>query len=390
MDISCQFNEISENTDDAELSFATPEIAASVSKFHHSIPGYKPTPLVTLSALANRLGVAEILVKDESQRFDLNAFKVLGASYAIAKMLGKKLGIKHNDLTFDNLYARRAEFQDITFVTATDGNHGRAVAWAANKLGCRSVVYMPKGSSPARLDAIKRLATDASITTKNYDDTVAFAESVAIKNNWILLQDTAWEGYEEVPLNIMQGYFSLITEYMAQTQNILPTHVFLQAGVGSYAASIVAILQSIAGKSAPKCIVVESNDAACLYESNKQGQMFRVEGDMPTIMAGLACGEPSYSALPVLNSGASAFIKCDDDVAQLGMRVLGNPLNGDERIVSGESGAVTLGLVYQLLSNESFAEYKDRMGITKESIILLISTEGDTDPDAYRDIVWSL
>jgi len=391
IEISCQLNNIKHKHDSSLFDFANDKIATSVANFHESLPNYKPTPLVRLSSLADRLGIDELLIKDESQRFELNAFKVLGASYAIAKVLGNKLNLGDYELTYERILSEKSKFQEITFVTATDGNHGRAVAWAAEKFSCKAIVYMPKGSSLARLKAIKQFGSEASITDKNYDDTIIYAEKMAKDNGWVLLQDTSWDGYEEVPIHIMQGYFTLITEFLRQEQNIWPTHVFVQAGVGSLAAAILAYLYNLTNKTTPIFVVVEPQGAPCLYESMKlcDGEPYRIKGDLVTIMSGLACGEPSHLGLRILKAGTNAFIKCSDDVARRGMKVLGNPLAGDQAIISGESGAVTLGLVYELLSNRQPCNIKDELCITSNSKILLFSTEGDTDPDAYREVVWS-
>ena len=391
IEISCQLNNIKHKLDSSLFDFANDKIATSVANFHESLPNYKSTPLVRLSSLADKLGIDELLIKDESQRFELNAFKILGASYAIAKVLGNKLNLGDYELTYERILSEKSKFQEITFVTATDGNHGRAVAWTAEKFNCKAIVYMPKGSSLARLKAIKQFGSEASITDKNYDDTVIYAEKMGKDNGWVLLQDTSWDGYEEVPIHIMQGYFTLITEFLRQEQNIWPTHVFVQAGVGSLAAAILAYLYNLTNKTTPIFVVVEPQGAPCLYESIKlcDGEPYRIKGDLATIMSGLACGEPSHLGLRILKAGTNAFIKCSDDVARRGMKVLGNPLAGDQTIISGESGAVTLGLVYELLSNRQPCNIKDELCITSNSKILLFSTEGDTDPDAYREVVWS-
>lgn len=388
--ISCQINALPETDNPSLLAFANVEMANHVSTFHSSLPNYTPTPLVKLSRLANRLEIKELLIKDESHRFDLNAFKVLGASYAIAKYLAEMLELKDDELTFSKILAEQSRYEHVTFVTATDGNHGRAVAWSAKLFGCKSVVYLPKGSSPTRLKAIHKCGAEASITMLNYDDTVIHANQKAQEEGWILLQDTSWEGYKKVPRHIMQGYFTLVTEFLNQEQETWPTHLFMQAGVGSLAAAILAYLCSLSDRPTPKFIVVEPQGAPCLYESirRNKGTPFRVKGDLPTIMAGLACGEPSHIGWKILKSAASAFLICSDDVALRGMRVLGNPLEGDQRIISGESGAVTLGALFEILSNKQYRTIKEALNLTSASKVLLFSTEGDTDPEVYRDIVW--
>ncbi len=387
--ISCLLNNIPETPDSAVFSFADKQTANNVFNFHSSLPKYESTPLVKLSGLASYLGIKEIFVKDESKRFDLNAFKVLGASYAIAKYLGDLLELSEEELTFNNIFENKSSYKHITFVTATDGNHGRAVAWSAKLFGCKAVVYMPKGSSPTRLDAIKKYGAEASITAQNYDDTVNYANQQAHEEGWILIQDTAWQGYEKIPLQIMQGYFTLVTEYLKQEPNIWPTHVFVQAGVGSLPAAILAHLWNLSDGPMPTFIVVEAQGAPCLYESKRMNELTRVEGDLPTIMAGLACGKPSLIAWDILKSAASAFIACSDDIARRGMRVLGNPLTGDQGITSGESGSVTLGALFEILSNQDFCNIKQQLNLNEDSTVLLFSTEGDTDPEVYRDIVWS-
>ena len=373
LNISCLLNDLQTNDDPEIFDFSNIKIVEKVIKFHQSLPGYKPTPLVNLSCLANKLGISHLLVKDESQRFNLNAFKILGASYAIAKVLGNRLNLGEDELIFDKILSAQPEFQNTTFVTATDGNHGRAVAWVSEKLGCKAIVYLPKNSSPARLQAIKQFGAKAFITNFNYDDTVIYAEKMAKQKKWILLQDTSWDGYEKVPTHIMQGYFTLVTEFLSQEPKIWPTHIFLQAGVGSLTAGVLACMYTSAQKNKPKFIVVEPEGAPCLYNSMalNEGRPYRVKGDLPTIMAGLACGEPSRLGLKILKSRAAAFIKCSDHVARQGMKIYANPLPGDGTIISGESGAVTLGLVYELLSNKRFKHLKDKLDITRDAKILL-------------------
>ncbi len=386
--ISCQLGDSTETIDKEELAFINDKTANHVNQFHRSLPNYKATPLVKLSGLASYLGINGLYIKDESHRFDLNAFKVLGASYAIAKYLGRIVGLGDDELQFHKILDQKARYEKTTFVTATDGNHGRAVAWTANLFGCKAVVYMPQGSSPARLEAIKKYGAEASITTMNYDDTVIHANQKAREKGWILLQDTAWEGYQDIPIHIMQGYSTLLTEYLEQEKEIWPTHVFVQAGVGSLAAAILAYFINLSERPTPQFIVVEPKGAPCLFESKKRNKLHRVQGDLPTIMAGLACGEPSHLGWNILKAASSAFLVCSDDVARKGMKVLGNPIDKDQCIISGESGAVTLGTLFELLSNKEFEKIKEDINLNSNSRVLLISTEGDTDPEVYRDIVW--
>lgn len=372
--------------------------AAEIQKtkaFHASFPEYSKTPLRSLDNLAKRLGVGGIHVKDESYRFGLNAFKVLGASFAIAKYLAKCLQVDVSELNFSKLASPeiRRKLGEITFVTATDGNHGRGVAWTARQLNQKAVVYMPKGSSLTRLENIRAEGAVASITDLNYDEAVRLAADHAEKFGWVVVQDTAWTGYEEIPAWIMQGYGTIAAEALEQlnSQGVKkPTHIFLQAGVGSFAGAIEGYFASVFGEEKPKTIIVESDVADCLYRSviANDEQPRIVTGEMATIMAGLACGEPNLIGWEVLRDHSDMFFSCPDEVAAKGMRLLGNPLGTDSSMVSGESGAVTAGLLAFLLEKEELQGAKNSLEFNKDSHILLISTEGDTDPEKYRSIVW--
>lgn len=379
----------------ADLRAFAPTVIDEVRAFHATIPGYEPTPLVGLRALAGRLGLGGLFVKDESYRFGLNAFKVLGGSYAIARLLAERLGRDLADLPYPVLTGDgvKAALGDVVFATTTDGNHGRGVAWTARMLRQKSVVYMPKGSAPFRLEKIRAEGAEAEILDKNYDDCVRFTAEAARKAGWIVVQDTAWEGYRDIPLWIMEGYGTMVDEALQQLQDAgegLPTHVFIQAGVGSLAAMVQAVLRARLGDEAPKVIVVEADRAACFYKSALAGNEapLAVTGDLDTVMAGLACGEPNVIAFEILRDYAEAFVSCSDPVAARGMRLLGNPLRGDGAIVSGESGAVTAGLLSLIMEDPSQKELRQALGLGRESSVLLFSTEGDTDPERYRSIVW--
>lgn len=368
-----------------------------VYEFHKSLPNYKPTPLVDLKNLAVHYGVKKVWLKDESKRFGLNAFKVLGGSYAIGKYLSQRLGKDINELPYNVLISDEVKKQlgDVTFVTATDGNHGRGVAWMANRLKQKSVVYMPKGFAQMRFDAIAREGADVTITDLNYDDAVRLANKGAEEYGWIMVQDTAWDGYEEIPLWIMQGYSTIINEVVEQLKecgNEKPTHVFLQAGVGSFAGAVQGYLAHLYGDDRPITIICEPHGANCIYKSMEanDGNPHNVGGDLTTIMAGLACGEPNTISWKILRDNADFSVSCDDQIAARGMRVLSSPLGDDTRVISGESGAVGLGL-FTILSErkEEFAELMKELKIDENSKILCISTEGDTDVEGYRNIVWN-
>jgi diaminopropionate ammonia-lyase len=375
------------------LDAFTWEEANRARNFHRTIDGYRETPLVSLPNLAEYWGLGGVYVKDESHRFGLNAFKVLGGSYAIGRYLAERLGMDISELPFGRLRSGdlRSRLGDIAFVTATDGNHGRGVAWTASRLGFRSIVYMPAGSSPTRLEAIRRAGAEAEILDMNYDDCVRHAVRMAERHGWVVVQDTAWEGYETIPLWIMQGYASLAVEAIEQFKALgvpKPTHILLQAGVGSFAGAVAALFASVYGDERPAIVIVEPNKADCLYRSAVAGERRIVEGAMDTIMAGLACGEPNPIAWQLLRRFGDMFVSCPDSVAAMGMRMLGNPLKGDPAVISGESGAVTAGLLDHLMTDPAMAEAKARLGLDLSSRVLLISTEGDTDPSRYRDVVW--
>ena len=367
------------------------EQAKSVREFNRSFPMYAPTPLAQLPETAKALGIGAVYVKDESHRFGLNAFKVLGGSYAIGNHLAKKLGKPLSETGYDVLTApeTKKELGDITFITATDGNHGRGVAWTANTLGQRSVVHMPKGSAAERLHNIRAAGADADIIDGNYDDAVRLSRKEAAENGWVIVQDTSWPGYEEIPGWIMQGYCTMALEAYEQLPQ-KPTHMFLQAGVGSMAGAVAAFFADVYGQDRPKVIVVEPNSADCFYRTAKadDGKLHIVTGDVPTSMAGLACGEPCSIAWEILQSCADHFIAFPDWAAAKGMRILGNPLGADDRVISGESGASAFGCMAAILTEPALAEIKAELGLDGTSRVLFFSTEGATDRENYRKIVW--
>ncbi len=371
--------------------FLSMEACRNVSAYHKSFPAYTETPLVELKDTAEYLGLKNLYVKDESYRFGLNAFKVLGGSYAMGVYLAEKLGIELSEMTYDKLASKEAKEKlgDMTFITTTDGNHGRGVAWTAQQLGYNSVVKMPKGSAQERLDNIKACGSDAEITDMNYDDAVRHCNELAEKNGWIMVQDTAWEGYEEIPKNIMRGYATMAFEAIEQLGDVVPTHVFLQAGVGSLAGAVAGLVANHYGDKKPMIVIVEPNAADCIYRTAeaKDGKLHFVGGDMQTIMAGLACGEPNQIGWDVLTETAEYAVSCPDWVAAHGMRLLGNPVGKDTKIVSGESGAATTGFVSSVMQREQLKELKEKLNLNEDSVVLCFSTEGDTDRANYKAIV---
>lgn len=377
------------------IDFINKEEIEKIRNFHRSFSEYKVTPLHSLSELAKELGVSNIWIKDESYRFGLNSFKSLGGSYAIGKYIAKKLNMDISELSFEMLNSKdiKEKLGDLTFVTATDGNHGRGIAWFANQIGQKSVVFMPKGSSEIRLNNIRKEGAEASITDLNYDDAVRLATKYADENNGVIIQDTAWDGYEEIPTWIMQGYVTLIDEAIDQINTLdkgIPTHVFLQAGVGSFAGTVQGYLEYAFGNNRPITTIVEPNEAACIFKSAEINDQkpHAVTGFMETIMAGLNCGEPNTIGWNILRDYSDMYISCPDYVSARAMRILANPLNGDPKVVSGESGAVGLGILSLILEEDGLKEIAEKLNINKDSKILVISTEGDTDPENYKRIVW--
>ncbi len=363
--------------------------------FHMQIPGFKMSPLKNLNNLARMFGVGGIWIKDEAQRLELNSFKVLGGSFALYKYIQKKLGREGEPLTYEYLVSDevKKKLGVLTFASATDGNHGRGIAWAAGKLGHKCNIYVHSETSKARIQAIRDYGATVTIIDGNYDDAVRQVAVDAEKNGWIIISDTSWDGYTTVPLWIMQGYATMMLETQEQfsAQGIVkPTHVFVQAGVGALAASVIGFYYSLFGKDAPVCTVVEPEKAACLYESVQaaDGAPHSVTGALDTIMAGLACGEPSPIAWGILKKTADAFISCPDYIAAKGMRIYATPLKGDPFIVSGESGAVTLGALIGILTEKGLEDLKSFLKLDEKSQILLINTEGNTDPVQFRQIIW--
>ncbi len=375
-----------------EIHQFTPAQAEMVNAYHRSFPDYAPTPLISLSSLSEALGVSGIYVKDESHRFGLNAFKALGGSYAIGRYLAQKLGVSPEEMTFPRLTSPevKEKIGEITFCTATDGNHGRGVAWTANRLGQDCVVYMPKGSAEERVRNIEKLGAQVIVTDMPYDDTVRLARKTAEKNGWITVQDTAWEGYQEIPLNVMQGYTTMAREAFCQMNEEAPTHIFLQAGVGSMAGAVAGLFKLLCHPAEPKVVVVEPHNADCHFRSAQAGDgSIRITpGDLQTIMAGLACGEPNPISWSLLRCAAHFCLSVPEYAAADGMRVLGAPIGGDEKIISGESGASAFGAFYELMTRPALASMRAELGLNRDSRVLFFSTEGATDTVNYRKIVW--
>jgi diaminopropionate ammonia-lyase len=339
--------------------------------FHKSLSAYKSTPLIELPALAKRFGVSNIFVKDESFRFGLHAFKGLGASYAIHEILRKKPQTK-------------------TFCTATDGNHGRAVAWSAKREGKHSVVFVPKGTTDYRIDAIKKEGANVLKVNGSYEETCAHAEEVSIEEGWQLVQDTAWNGYEEIPAEIMAGYLTHFIELedSVHTESKAKIDiVFLQAGVGSWAASAVWYYLNRYGANRPKLVIVEPAESNGILTSFKQGNLSQPTGNLDTIMAGLNCGIPSSTAWEIIKNGVDTAISIEDAFAVQAMKALYFPTENDQKIIAGESGVGGLAGFMAMMQDSKYDALKTTLGINENSNVLFFSTEGATDPDRFKALV---
>lgn len=350
-------------------------------------PGYQPTPLLRLSQLATRLGVQSIDYKDESQRFALKSFKALGGAYAVFRLIQKAIAQQHPGVkatVADILTGRfNAIVAALTVTCATDGNHGRSVAWGAQTFGCRCVIYVHQMVSQGRADAIAAFGAEVVRVPGNYDDSVRHADQQAQAHGWTVVSDTTYEGYREIPIDVMHGYGVMAREVVAEMPTP-PTHVIVQAGVGAFAAAVCATFWLAWGAQRPRFIVVEPTNAACFFESGLVDHPVAVGGELDTVMAGLACGEVSPVAWEILKFGVQAYVTLADDFALEAMRLLAAPNAPDPAIVAGETGSVGLGL---MLAAEQSPEIARLLGLSTTSRVLLLGSEGDTDPVIYQSVV---
>ena len=343
---------------------------------HRTLPGYAPTPLVALPGLAAELGLGEVWVKDESKRFGLNAFKALGASYAIHRLL------------------RERGDRGWTFATATAGNHGRAVAWTARITGQRAVIFVPGHTVPARIAALRGEGAEVVVVEGTYDDAVARAARESATHGWQVVSDTAYPGYTEIPGWIMEGYTTLFAEATRQLEAAGrpdPDVVLLQAGVGGLAWAGTCFYARRSGPKRPRLVAVEPTEADCLLESigAPDGAMRTARGRLRTIMAGLNAGTPSLVAWPLLRVGMDAFLALDDGDAEEAMRRLHAGTAGDPRVLAGESGAAGVAGLLALCREPALAESRRALGLERDARVLVVVTEGATDPASYRRIVGS-
>ena len=368
----------------------SPEGTENVRRLHESLPAYAVTALADCRDLAARAGVRAVLVKDESSRFGLKAFKGLGSIYAMFRILCRELGLDERTAEPAMLMVPeyRERLEKMVFATTTDGNHGKGVSWAAGVFGCQARVFMPAGSVPVRAQAIRDAGcAEVTITDMRYDDCVRWTREQAAKEGWLLIQDTSWPDYEEVPLWIMQGYTTLYYEALRQMQAMgyeKPTHLFLQAGVGSMAGSIAAAAAEAFLEEPPVIVTAEPREVACFYDSFACGDgcPHEAAGSGKTIMAGLNCAIPCTLAWEILKNLAAGGFSCVDEVTCHGMRLLRESAG----IVSGESGAVPAGLLDRITACPEYAPLARKLKLDCDSVVLLINTEGDTDPENYKRI----
>ena len=373
--------------------FLSKENAEKARKFVETQEDYEITPLVSLEELSKLFGVKKIYVKDESKRMGLNAFKGVGVLYAVSELICKRFNLDIEKINFNDLLEPKLndQIRKLTFVAATDGNHGKGLAWVAKKLGCKCNIYMPKNTTNARIEAIENLGAKVIVTDVNYDDTLRTVIKEADKNAWIHVQDQAWEGYTEITNAISKGYSIIADEILEQMNNDSidkPTHIILQAGAGTFAFGIFGYFTNVFQENKPYMVVSESNNAACFYSSIEKGKLTKISGGLETVMAGLSVGEPNIVAWENLRTIVEGYASCSDNITARGMRVLSSPLKGDERIISGESGALGFGLFSMVCQSSEYRNIKEVMGINEKSVLLFINTEGDTDPESYRKIVW--
>ena len=349
----------------------------------------EPTPLVSLPGLASELGVARIDLKDESKRASLGSFKALGASIALVRLIQRIWPEQHYQAK-DLFQGKHAQaLSSFTVISATDGNHGRSLAAAAHDIGCRCVIVLHKNVSMEREEAIASHGATIVRIAGNYDASVEEAARLAKENDWRVVSDTSYDGYEEIPRDVMQGYGTIPEEILEQLEvganDACPyTHVFLQGGVGGMAAGIASYLNERFGANRPTYIAVEPKQADCLYQSAIAGRAANATGSVDSVMAGLACGETSPLAWRFLQPSVDYFLTIDDGEAVEAMRVLASGAAGDAPVVSGESGAAGLAGLMHLVKHE---ELRIKTGLNKQARILLISTEGATAPAVYEELV---
>ena len=347
-------------------------------------PGYQPSPLQRLDQLAAQIGVAAIYYKDESQRFGLKSFKALGGAYAVARQLQDKIRQQNGaDASIGDLLTGhyRSIVQDIVISCATDGNHGRSVAWGCEMFGCICIIYIHRDVSEGRKQAMQALGAEVIRVDANYDASVKQADSDAITHGRIIVSDTSYPGYVEIPRDVALGYTVMLAEAVEQMGDEIPTHVFIQAGVGGLAAAVCAYFWELWGERRPRFIVVEPEQANCLQQSAAQGEPVTVEGDLETLMAGLSCGEVSLLAWDILKPGTDDFLTLSEEAVAPCMQLLAQ---GEPAVEAGESAVAGLGAAIVAREDAAMAT---KLGLDESSRVFVIGTEGATDPEIYHQLL---
>jgi len=359
---------------------------AQAQRILATLPGHAPTPLHALPGLAKSLDVAAIQIKDEGRRFGLKSFKALGGAYAVVSLVlaeaERRLGRAVPPDELGDPEVRKIAAR-LTFACATDGNHGRSVAWGAQVAGAACQIFIHAGVSEGRAAAMAAFGATINRIAGSYDDSVRIAAETAEQKGWTVVSDTAWDGYEDIPLTVMQGYTTMIAEAL-DALAAPPTHIFLQAGVGGLAAAVAAYATQRLGEAAPRIVVVEPERAACLFASAEAGRTVTIPHGEPTVMAMLECATPSPLAWEVLHHLADGFVTLEEDEAIAAMRMLADPRPGDAAVVAGESGGTGFAGALQCLRDPAAREH---LGLDASSRILVFNSEGATDPTIYALIV---
>jgi len=348
-------------------------------------PGYAPTPLVSLSDLAADLGLGALLYKHEGPRFGLGSFKALGGAYAALRVLQREISARRGEeVALADIRAGKyaEDCAQITLCSATDGNHGRSLAWGCKTFGAPCRIYIHAEVSKGRETAMQELGAEVIRITGDYDESVALARTEAEENGWFVVSDTSWPGYSEPPRDVMAGY-GVMTQEACDAMDQAPTHVFLQGGVGGLAASVAARLRQVWGADSPRVVIVEPDLAACLFDSAKAGKATNFAIQEETIMAGLSCGEPSEMAWEILAEEASDFLTIPDGIVAPTVRMLARPAGNADVVEAGESAVAGLAAVIAACKSDM----KATLGLDANSRVLLIGSEGVTDPEIYAEIM---
>ncbi len=350
-------------------------------------PGYRPTPLFSLENLAKDIGVDTIWYKDESQRFHLKSFKALGGAYAVARQLQARVAeVTGSQPSIEELLEKKYDdiVSQVVISCATDGNHGRSVSWGCEMFGCQCIIYIHRDVSKGRQKAMEDLGAKVIRITGNYDESVKQADAEAKQHGRIIVSDTSYDGYMEIPKDVALGYTVLLSESFSQMQGEIPTHVFIQGGVGGLASAVCAYFWELWGEKRPRFIIVEPEQANCLQESARAGKPVVVEGDLDTLMAGLACGEVSALAWQVLETGADDFMTINEEAVPATMKLMAEGFNGDPSIEAGEAAVAGLAALITACGDDTM---KEKLGLDATSKIYILGTEGATDSEVYERLV---